>query len=40
MFEQIDEDGNGEIDKHEWLKFWERIIRSGMPEEDLEYEVT
>ena len=39
MFNEVDEDGNESISWDEFLKFWQNVVGSGYPEEDVIEEV-
>jgi len=39
MFNEVDEDGNATISWDEFLKFWQNVVGSGYPEDDVEEEV-
>ena len=39
MFNEVDEDGNGEVSWDEFLAFWQNVVASGYSQEDLEEEV-
>jgi len=39
MFNEVDEDGSNTITWDEFLKFWQNVVGSGYPQEDVEEEV-
>lgn len=39
MFNEVDEDDNGEITLQEFVDFWDQVKRSGYPEDDLDLEI-
>jgi len=39
MFNEVDEDGNGEVTLEEFVDFWQQVKRSGYPEDDLSDEL-
>ena len=39
MFNEVDEDGNESISWEEFRKFWQNVVGSGYPQEDVEEEV-
>lgn len=39
MFQEVDADGDGLIDRNEWFQFWQDVLDSGYSPEDIAEEV-
>ena len=39
MFQAVDEDQNGCIDKQEWMKFWQLVKTNGYSDKDIRSEL-
>ena len=39
LFQAVDKDNNGSIEKHEWMAFWEAVKKAGYKEREIIGEV-
>ena len=39
LFRAVDKDGNGAIELHEWMEFWQAVKKAGHTEDEIKEEV-